>query len=371
LTLLALVGIVDPPRPEARDAIKIATEAGIKVRMITGDHVVTAGAIGHQLGITGAAMAGADLNNMEDDELIERIDSVGIIGRVAPEHKVRIVEILQRKGAITAMTGDGVNDAPALKTADIGIAMGVTGTEVSKQAATMILTDDNFATIVKAVELGRAIYDNLLKYLRFQLITLVGYIVLFVGSMALNVALGAPLDPLQILWLNFLVGVPLALGLGRDKPALDLMQRKPRQSDEAIINPQLRNKMLVVGFVLAVATLLPPDLAGFPLIGKLEPVAATMILSTISLTHVYIALESRSETRSLFDSADFPDSTFIIPMVISLSLTFLVTEAGFLQRWFNTTSMTLPQWLLCILSAALVLVAMEIMKWFGRRQSAS
>ena len=167
--MLALVGIVDPPRPTAKAAIAIAHEAGIQVRMITGDHAVTAAAIAKELGIPGRAITGAEFKAMSDDELDAAIDDIGVIARVAPEDKVRLVESLKRKGHIVAMTGDGVNDAPALKKADIGIAMGITGTEVSKEAATMILTDDNFATIVKAVELGRGLYDNLTKYIRFQM----------------------------------------------------------------------------------------------------------------------------------------------------------------------------------------------------------
>ena len=168
-TLLALVGIVDPPRSEAKAAIAIAHAAGIQVRMITGDHAVTAEAIARQLGIKGRAITGAEFAAMDDETVAREIDTIGVIARVAPEDKVHLVDILKRKGHIVAMTGDGVNDAPALKRADIGVAMGITGTEVSKEAAVMILTDDNFATIVKAVELGRALYDNLIRYIRFQM----------------------------------------------------------------------------------------------------------------------------------------------------------------------------------------------------------
>ena len=181
LRLLALVGIVDPPRIEARDAITKAHSAGIQVRMITGDHAITAGAIASQLGIKGQAITGAEFAAMSDDEADRRIDDIGVIARVAPEDKVRLVEILRRKGHIVAMTGDGVNDAPALKAADIGVAMGITGTEVSKEAAVMILTDDNFATIVGAVEQGRALYDNLMRYIRFQMASLFGFISTFLG----------------------------------------------------------------------------------------------------------------------------------------------------------------------------------------------
>ncbi|MBV8302718.1 MAG: HAD-IC family P-type ATPase, partial [Acidimicrobiia bacterium] len=214
LTLLAMVGIVDPPRQEAKKAIATAKAAGIQVRMITGDHAVTAKAIGEQLGIEGRAVTGAEFAAMDDDTLVWEIDTIGVIARVAPEDKVRLVDILRRKDNIVAMTGDGVNDAPALKKADIGIAMGITGTEVSKEAAVMILTDDNFSTIVKAVELGRALYDNLKKYIRFQIGVLLGFIVAFLGASIFNVAQGVPFLPLQTLWINFTTDLFLAIGLG-------------------------------------------------------------------------------------------------------------------------------------------------------------
>jgi len=189
LTLLALVGIVDPPRIEARDAITKAHSAGIQVRMITGDHAVTAEAIAQQLGIPGRAISGAQFADMSDEQADAEIDDIGVIARVTPEQKVRLVDILKRKGHVVGMTGDGVNDAPALKQADIGIAMGITGTEVSKEAAVMILTDDNFATIVKAVELGRGLYDNLKKYIRFQMAVLLGFIVVIGGFAAVIAAI--------------------------------------------------------------------------------------------------------------------------------------------------------------------------------------
>ena len=235
LTVLALVGIVDPPRPTAKAAIAIAHEAGIQVRMITGDHAVTAAAIAKELGIPGRAITGAEFKAMSDDELDAAIDDIGVIARVAPEDKVRLVESLKRKGDIVAMTGDGVNDAPALKSADIGIAMGITGTEVSKEAATMILTDDNFATIVKAVELGRGLYDNLTKYIRFQMGVLVGFIVTFLGASIFNIVGGVPFVPLQTLYVNFTTQVLQAIGLGYGRPAEGLMKRKPRASDEPIL----------------------------------------------------------------------------------------------------------------------------------------
>ncbi len=221
LTALALVGIVDPQRPTAKDAIAIAHSAGIQVRMITGDHAVTAAAIAKNLGITGRAITGAEFAAMSDDELLGQIDEIGVIARVTPEDKVRLVDMLKRRGHIVAMTGDGVNDAPALKRADIGIAMGITGTEVSKEAAAMILTDDNFATIVRAVELGRGLYDNLTKYIRFQMGVLFGLVFTFLGVAIGNVVGGVAFVPLQTLWINFSTQVFQAVGLGYGEPARD------------------------------------------------------------------------------------------------------------------------------------------------------
>ncbi len=245
LTLLALVGIVDPPRKEAGDAIAHCKEAGIRARMITGDHATTAAAIAAQLGIEGRALTGTEFAALSDDELDAQLDEIGVVARVAPEDKVRLVERLKAKGHVVAMTGDGVNDAPALKRADIGVAMGITGTEVTKEAGDMILTDDNFATIVTAVEGGRGIYDNLMKYVRVQLVMLGGFILTFVGAGLFDVAGGSPLTPLQILWINFAVDVLLAIGLGFDAPVPGLMRRRPRDASAPIVDRALGTRLAV------------------------------------------------------------------------------------------------------------------------------
>ena len=256
LTLLALVGIVDPPRPAAKAAIATAHAAGIQVRMITGDHAITAEAIARELGIEGRAISGAQFAELDDEQADREIDEIGVIARVTPEQKVRLVDILKRKGHVVGMTGDGVNDAPALKRADIGIAMGITGTEVSKEAAAMILTDDNFATIVKAVELGRGLYDNLVKYIRFQMGVLAGMIVMFLGSSILNIASGIPLLPLQTLWVNFTTQVFQSVGLGYGEPSEGLMERKPRKPEQPILNRADTIWFIVAGFAMA-----PPRMA--------------------------------------------------------------------------------------------------------------
>ena len=223
--------------------------------MITGDHATTAAAIAGQLGIEGRAMTGAEFAALPDDQLLAEVDGIGVVARVAPEDKVRLVSILKRQGNIVAMTGDGVNDAPALTRADIGVAMGITGTEVTKDAAEMILTDDNFATIVTAVEGGRGLYDNLMKYIRVQMIMLAGFILTFVGAGIFDIANGSPLLPLQILWINFAVDVLLALGLGFDAPTPGLMRRRPRSPDDPVIAPALGARLGFAGLLIAIGTL--------------------------------------------------------------------------------------------------------------------
>ena len=237
LELLTLVGIVDPPRPSAKASIATAKAAGIRVRMITGDHAVTATAIATQLGIEGTVLTGAEFADLTDTQALQAIDEVGVIARVTPQDKVRLVDLLQRKRQVVAMTGDGVNDAPALKRADIGIAMGITGTEVTKEAAVMILTDDNFSTIVKAVELGRGLYDNLTPYIRFQMGCLFGFIVTFLGSSILNILGGVPFLPLQTLWINFTTLPFQAIGLGYGQPNEGLMRQPPRPPGRPILTP--------------------------------------------------------------------------------------------------------------------------------------
>ena len=256
LTALALVGIVDPPRPTAKDAIAIAHSAGIQVRMITGDHAVTAAAIAKTLGITGRAITGAEFAAMSDDEL-DRADRRHRRRSHASRPRTRSASStsLKGKGQIVAMTGDGVNDAPALKRADIGIAMGITGTEVSKEAAAMILTDDNFATIVKAVELGRGLYDNLTKYIRFQMGVLFGLIFTFLGAAIGNIVCGLAFLPLQTLWLNFTTQVFQAIGLGYGEPGQGLMERKPRDPETPILPRAKLLWLALVGGVMAAATL--------------------------------------------------------------------------------------------------------------------
>ena len=356
MTVLALVGIVDPPRPAAKAAIAVAHEAGIRVRMITGDHVVTAGAIADELGIVGRAISGAEFKAMSDSELDAAIGEIGVIARVAPEDKVRLVESLKRNGDIVAMTGDGVNDAPALKAADIGIAMGITGTEVSKEAATMILTDDNFATIVKAVELGRGLYDNLTKYIRFQMGVLIGFIVTFLGASIFNVVGGVPFVPLQTLYVNFTTQVLQAIGLGYGKPAEGLMQRKPRASDEQMLPRPLLLWVAIAGLVMGGTTL---GLIAWADDAYGSATAQTMGLTAFAIGNVLFSLD-HARRAALGVLAQHPRGSDV-PDVHRGSLAAILfgTELAIFHRILGTVPLTLHQWLVCIVVALAIIPVSE------------
>jgi Ca2+-transporting ATPase len=364
LTLLALVGIVDPPRKEAKEAIARCKEAGIRVRMITGDHATTAAAIGSHLGIEGRALSGTEFAALDDAQLHSHIDDIGVVARVAPEDKVRLVDALKREGNVVAMTGDGVNDAPALKRADIGVAMGITGTEVTKEAGDMILTDDDFATIVTAVEGGRGIYDNLLKYVRVQLVMLGGFILTFLGAGIFDVADGKPLVPLQILWINFAIDLLLAVGLGFDVPAPGLMQRAPRDAKAQIVPRSLGVRLTLVSALMAGLAV------GIVAWGEHRygvAVATTMGLTTLSLMHVAAALEAREPTGSVFKRYTIENRRFVQLIGAALVLTLLVTSLSPLQRIFDTVALTPEQWAICFVGPAGFLAISELGKLLERR----
>ena len=364
LTLLAMVGIVDPPRTEAKDAIAKCHSAGIQVRMITGDHAVTAAAIGHELGIEGNALTGAQFAAKSDDELMKELPEIGVVARVTPQDKIRMVDLLQRQGNIVAMTGDGVNDAPALKKADIGVAMGITGTEVSKGAAVMILTDDNFATIVKAVEFGRAIYDNLSNFIRFQMTSLVSFIATYLGAAFFVIAGGVPFTTSVVLWINFLVTVPVAMALGFDKPAAGLMDRKPRPLSQPVLTRSQWVRIAFLGILMSAGTLIL-EAAGES-VGA--DVAATLGFVVFSLFSIVVGLSCRNETQSAFNRDIFSDRNQLMLYGLALLLTFLPTELGFMQRILGTTSLSGNQWLICIVFAFALLLVDEVIKFFMRRR---
>jgi Ca2+-transporting ATPase len=359
LTLLAMVGIVDPPRAEARAAIAECRSAGIRVRMITGDHATTAAAIAGELGIEGRAVTGTAFAAMSDEQLLAELPDIGVIARVAPEDKIRLVQLLKRSGNVAAMTGDGVNDAPALKAADIGVAMGITGTEVSKEAAVMILTDDNFATIVNAVAYGRALYDNLLKYLRFQMSTLVAYIAIFLGAGIIGIADGAPMNPLQILWLNMVVDIPIAIALGFDRPTPGLMERPPRPVGTPVLSAANWVRLCIQGAVMTVGALVAYQ------IGDAQGdavLAATLLLTTLSLFHLAAGLLCRGPEETIFDREFLPDATQLRRYGVALLAIVAVTSLDVLQRIFGTTSLTFAQWSICVGLALTLVVVEEVIK---------
>ncbi|NPV62578.1 MAG: HAD-IC family P-type ATPase [Methanotrichaceae archaeon] len=363
LTLLAMIGIVDPPRPEAKAAIAKCKSAGIQVRMITGDHAVTAAAIGQELGIQGAALTGAEFAGKSDEELLGQLPDIGIIARVAPEDKIRLVSLLQQSSNIVAMTGDGVNDAPALKKADIGVAMGITGTEVSKEAAVMILTDDNFATIVKAVEYGRAIYDNLAKYIRFQMEALVGFIASFLGAAMFGIAGGIPFAPLAVLWVNFSIQVPIAIALGFDKPSPGLMEQKPRPLHQPVLSRKQWLRIAFLGIIMAAVTLL---LEAY--YERIDAVLAnTMALTTFSLFSIALGLSARNEIQTAFNRDILSDRRQVEIYGLTLVLVFLATELHLLQRILGTTSISSDKWLICFVIALGLLLVDEVIKLFMRK----
>ena len=358
LELLALVGMVDPPRPTARASIATAKKAGIRVRMITGDYAVTAAAVAGQLGIDGTALTGAEFAAMSDEEALAKVDGIGVIARVSPEHKVRLVDVLRKKGQIVAMTGDGVNDAPAVKKADIGISMG-TGTEVTKEAAVMILTDDNFSTIIKAVELGRGLYDNLARYIRFQIAGLFGYIATFLGASIFNVAEGIPLLPLQTLWVSFTMLSIQSVGLGYSKPAAGLMERPPLPPSKPILTRWLTVWLALVGLLMATGTLAVVSWAEQ---AHGLATARTMGMVTFALFILFFSIESKDERDSAFSLDTFSDKTFVITSSGSLILLVLSTVLGIFQVVMKTVSLDVRQWLICIVVALSIVVVAEIRK---------
>ena len=364
LQMTAMVGMIDPPRAESKDAVTNAQAANIRVRMVTGDDVVTGAAIATQLGIPGGAILGADFAALSEEERLARIDHIGVVGRVAPEHKVLMVDTLRKKGDVVAMTGDGVNDAPAIKAADIGIAMG-TGTEVAKNAGNMILTDDNFATIVRAVSEGRKLYDNMLKYIRFMLVALVTYVVTFLLASVFNIAAGQPFSAVQILWINFLITAPVGIALGLDKETPGLMERKPRPRHAPIMSRAVILTVGLAGLFMSVAI----DLVivfGKDRFGQTE-IGSTMGLVAFSLMLVVAALECRDQTASILRIETFDNNVVNVTMLVELALALLIARGGALTSLLGTVQLSGPQWLIGAVPAVLLFVLWELGKLLARR----
>ncbi len=362
LQLTAICGIVDPPRAEARDAIAIARRAGITTKMITGDHAATAAAIARELGIEGRAVTGADIEAMSPDQLCREVGDIGVFARVAPEHKLRIVEALQANGETVAMTGDGVNDAPALKKADVGVAMGITGTEVSKEAASMVLTDDDFSTIVRAVESGRTIYANIVTFVRFQLSTNLGAIGSLVGAQLFG--LPVPFTAIQVLWVNLIMDGPPAMTMGVDPPRADTMDQPPRRAG-AILTLRRLGVLMLNGAVMAAGAL---GVLAWKR-GADEALALSMAFTTFVLFQLFNALCARAEVRSVFHRDTLTNAKLWIALSVVLALQIAAVEVGPFQRLFDTTSLGAGDWLVCVAVASSVLWVDEVRKLLVRARS--
>jgi Ca2+-transporting ATPase len=380
LVFLGLIGMVDPPRPEAREAVARARRAGIRPVMITGDHPVTAAVIAAELGIAGDApvVTGAELERMPEGQLERTVREASVYARVDPRHKLRIVTALQRGGETVAMTGDGVNDAPALKTADIGVAMGIAGTDVSREAADMVLADDNFATIVAAVEEGRAIFANIRKFLRYLLSSNLGeVIVMFVGVLLADAigltphdgsAVALPLLATHILWINLVSDGAPALALGVDPADPGVMREPPRARGEGAITRRMWAGIVLVGVIMAAGTLLVLDWSlpgGFIEGSGTMRYAQTMAFTTVVFFSLFTVFNARSDERSAFEGM-FANRWLWGAILLSLALQAAVVYVPFLQHAFATERLSAGDWLRCAAVGSSVLWLRELSKVFIR-----
>jgi Ca2+-transporting ATPase len=363
--IASLVGMVDPPRAESKASVQDAQRAHIRVRMVTGDDVVTGAAIAEQLGIEGEAILGAEFAALDESQRMARIDDIGVVGRVAPEHKVLLVDTLKKKGHVVAMTGDGVNDAPSIKAAHIGVAMG-SGTEVAKNAGRMILTDDNFATIVRAVEQGRKLYDNLLKYVRFVLISLVVFVLTFLGATLLNIAAGEPFIPAQVLYIHFLVSAPFGVALGLDVESPGLMSRRPRPSSESIVSTGVKLTAGLVGLYMAAC------LVALIYFGEQhyhsKVLGSSIALSAFGLMLIVAAFESRAVSQSALVRESFDNAKVNWTAVVELVLAVMITQTDVFNRLLRTTPLTAPQFGLAVGAAVGLFALWELGKLTARRR---
>jgi Ca2+-transporting ATPase len=364
LGFVGMVGIIDPLRPSAKAAVETALRAGIDVRMITGDHAVTAHAIGESLGLGEGAISGAELQTLSDEELRRRLPRLHVFGRVTPEDKLRLARLMQSEGMIVAMTGDAVNDAAALKQADIGVAMG-SGSEVSKQAARMILTDDNFGTLVHAVELGRSIYGKVVSYIRYQMTQLLCLVLLFVTATAFNINSGVAMTPLMVLFLNFFVAIFPVVVIMLDPADPKIMDRPPRDPKVGITNAGAVTRWVLYGAVLFVAALIPlvvgPDTPSTD-----QPSASmTMCYVVVGLGTIFSGVVMRRDPTTGLTP---PILTAVKWSVIPAGLLVLSTVLDFLQHALLTQELSGLQWLACIGLALVLPIVVEIDKWIRRRR---
>ena len=368
ITLIGMVGMIDPPRPEVREAIRVCRAAGIRPIMITGDHPLTARFIAHELGITDnmRVKTGLDLDNMSEEELIAAVAEVSVYARVTPEHKLRIVETLQNQGNVVAMTGDGVNDSPALRKADIGVAMGITGTDVSKEAAQMVLLDDNFTTIVAAVEEGRGIYQNIRSFVKFSIAGNLGKVIvmLFAPLMGITIAL----QPLQLLWLNLLTDGLLGLGLGVEPADKSIMQFPPRKQDTPFLSRDIIRYIILVGLFVGGVALAIGYLYFDPQLSE-DNTWQTMIFTAIAFMQIGQALASRSSVLSFFELDWMANPTLLIMTAVTIVLQLIALYVPFFQAFFQITPLSFAQLMICVGVGVVTFGIIELQKRFFIRRA--
>ena len=374
LCFIGLEGMIDPVRPEVKAAIAKCNEAGIRPIMITGDHIDTASAIGRELGIlddTHHAITGAMLNEMDNEQFEKEIEHISVYARVQPEHKVRIVNMWKKKGYVTAMTGDGVNDAPSIKSADIGVGMGITGTDVTKNVADMVLADDNFATIVGAVAEGRRIYDNIRKSIQFLLASNMSEVLSIFAATMLGFVI---LQPVHLLWINLITDCFPALALGMERPEADIMQRKPRKTDDGIFAGGLGIDMLYQGVILAGLTLTAYFIGHYIEAGVWEittsPDGTTMAFLTLSMAEIFHSFNMRSQRDSLLHMK-YMNPALIWSSIASFAATTLVIYVPFLADAFEFEHISLTEYAIALGLAFLVIPIVEIIKFFQCKATAA
>lgn len=370
LCFIGLVGMIDPVRPEVKAAIEECDSAGITPVMITGDHVDTAAAIGKELGILSEgrrAITGAMLNEMDDETFEKEIEGIGVYARVQPEHKVRIVNMWKKKGYVTAMTGDGVNDAPSIKSADIGVGMGITGTDVTKNVADMVLADDNFATIVGAVAEGRRIYDNIRKAIQFLLASNMSEVISIFAATMLGFTI---LQPVHLLWINLVTDCFPALALGVEKPEADIMKRSPRKTTDGVFAGGMGVDMVYQGFILAGLTLAAYFIGHYIESGVWEiatsPDGTTMAFMTLSLAEIFHSFNMRSQRGSIFSIKNL-NPALTLAAVASLICTTLVIYVPFLSDAFDFEHISLLEYAVALGLAFMIIPIVEIVKFFQRK----
>ena len=373
MVFVGLAGMIDPPREEVKEAIRLCDGAGIKSVMITGDHKLTAIAIAKELGLLKeeVALSGDELDKLSDEEFEALVERVEVYARVSPAHKLRVIEALAKKGHVVAMTGDGVNDAPALKKADIGVAMGITGTDVTKEAADMILTDDNFASIVAAIEEGRGIFGNIKKYLMYLLSSNIGEILLMAGAILFGPLIGLPygaipLIAVQILFVNLVTdGLP-AIALSVDPAEPDIMEQKPRPRGQGIFTKPVLILMVIGGVWSMLVNL---GIFTWALdVGKSMIEAQCLTFLTLVLIQFFKAYNFRSDRKSIFEIGFFKNKWLNLAVLSQIVLMVIIIEVPFLHPLFNTYSLTALEWVAVTLLAGTIFPVLEITKFFIRRQ---